>query len=114
MKFWMIAAMACSMALSVAAANDSPTDSLAAKRAQAALKPASQPANDEFPTPAELVKRMKKLEKAKAALAKVAYFNLNRPVAEKPSEFSLFGDDGRCSDRPERQSSDGYAFGDQS
>jgi protease-4 len=54
----------------------------------------TQPSSDEFPTPAELVKRMKQLEKQKAALAKVAYFNLSRPVEEKPADFSLFGDDG--------------------
>ena len=56
--------------------------------------PATQPSSEEFPTPAELVKKMKQLEKEKAALAKVAYFNLNRPVQEQPAPFSLFGDDG--------------------
>src|SRR5690348_14576446 len=50
--------------------------------------------NDEFPTPAELIKKMKQLEEHKASLTKVAYFNLTRPVQEAPEAFSIFGDDG--------------------
>ena len=63
--------------------------------------PATQPSakasasnSDEFPSPAELIKRMKQLEQKKASLTKVAYFNLNRPIQEAPEAFSIFGDDG--------------------
>ena len=93
MKIFIVGAMLAAGMLSAAVAKDQPSDTLATKRGQAMLKPASQPSDDEFPTPAELVKRMKKLEKEKAALAKVAFFNLTRPVQEKPADFSLFGDD---------------------
>jgi len=70
-------------------ASDSPTE---AKSASPTTKPAKK---DEFPTPADLVRRMKQLEKKKASLTKIAFFNLNQPIEEKPAEFSLFGgDDG--------------------
>ena len=97
MKTWMVAALMGSLAFSsiVAVAKDQQSDDLATRRREAALKTAaSHPASEEFPTPAELVKRMKKIEKEKAALAKVAFFNLNRPIQEKAADFSLFGDDG--------------------
>lgn len=54
----------------------------------------SRQAGDEFPSPAELVKKMKQLEAHKASLTKVAYFSLTHPMAEAPASFSLFGDDG--------------------
>jgi protease-4 len=49
--------------------------------------------SSEFPTPAELIKRMRDNAAKKAALTKVAYFDLAQPVLEKPSDFSLFGSD---------------------
>jgi protease-4 len=95
MKTWIVFALVAGLTVSLSIAKDAPSSDLASKRAAALLKSSStQPASDEFPTPADLVKRMKKIEKQKAALAKVAYFNLNRPVEEKPADFSLFGDDG--------------------
>jgi protease-4 len=47
----------------------------------------------EFPTPAELIKQMKAKAAKKASMSKVAYFDLNQPVVEKPADFSLFGGD---------------------
>jgi protease-4 len=49
-------------------------------------------AND-FPTPAELIKRMKAQAAEKAAMTKVAFFDLAQPIVEKPADFSLFGTD---------------------
>jgi protease-4 len=47
----------------------------------------------EFPTPAQLFERMKKLKAEKAALTKVAFFDLaSMPVLERPLAFSLFAD----------------------
>jgi len=72
------------------------TDSLGDARTDQpqAKAPATRPSADEFPSPAELVKRMKQAEQKKSSLTKVAYFNLTRPIEEKPADFSLFGDDG--------------------
>jgi protease-4 len=57
-------------------------------------KPASAKADEpEFPTPAQLFERMKKLKAEKAALTKVAYFDMAAmPVLEGPLSFSLFAD----------------------
>jgi protease-4 len=46
----------------------------------------------EFPTPAELIKRLQKQKAEKAALSKVVHFDLASAVVEKPADFSLFGD----------------------
>lgn len=46
-------------------------------------------------TPGDILRKMKEEEAAKAKKSKVAFFDLSqRPVTEKPAEFSLFGDDG--------------------
>jgi protease-4 len=58
------------------------------------VKPTTKPAENEFPSAADLVRKLKQAEKKKASLAKVAYFNLAKPVGEKPADFTLFGDDG--------------------
>ena len=55
--------------------------------------PATKPSVNDFPSPAELVKKMKDLEKAKAAQSKVAHFALTRPIVETTPSFSLFGGD---------------------
>src|SRR5665213_1562478 len=56
---------------------------------------ATKPSVNDFPSPAELVKKMKELEKVKAGQSKVAHFSLTRPIAETTPGFSLFGgDDG--------------------
>lgn len=39
-----------------------------------------------------LAQKLKRLKDEKAALAKVAHIDLSRPLAEKPADFSLFGD----------------------
>lgn len=49
---------------------------------------------DTLPTPGELIRRLKEREAKQALKPKVAFFDLSRPVEEKPPEFSLFGDDG--------------------
>jgi protease-4 len=49
--------------------------------------------NSDFPTPAELIKKIRKDAAKKAAMTKVAYFDLAQPVLEKPADFSLFGND---------------------
>jgi protease-4 len=45
-----------------------------------------------FPTPAELIDKMRAMKKTKDALPHVAYIDLTRPIVEKPADFSLFGD----------------------
>src|ERR1700684_1663866 len=40
----------------------------------------------------ELAKKIKQIGEEEAKLPKVAYFDLNKPVVEKPADFSLFGD----------------------
>src|SRR5579871_6805584 len=51
--------------------------------------------DDKLPTPGELIKKLKSMEKEKAKKSKIAYFDLSlRPVVEQPAAFSLFGDDG--------------------
>lgn len=60
------------------------------KDSTAAAKPAAS--EPEFPTPAELIKRLQKQKAAKAALSKVVHFDLASAVVEKPADFSLFGD----------------------
>jgi protease-4 len=54
--------------------------------------PATKPAESEFPTPAELIKRLQAQKAEKAKLSKVVHFDLATPVIEKPADFSLFGD----------------------
>ena len=52
-------------------------------------------APDKLPTPGELIKKIKEMEKTEAKKSKFAYFDLSlRPVVEQPASFSLFGDDG--------------------
>src|ERR1700679_3961145 len=75
-------------ALTIATAEDRPEASGEKQTAGSLKSPATQPSADEFPTPAELARRMKKLEQEKAALAKVAYINLSSPVEEKPADFT--------------------------
>jgi protease IV len=69
-----------------------------------AIAPATQPADttakpvvatassSSFPTPAELIAKLKATEQKQDALPKVAFFDLGLPLAEKPADFSLFGD----------------------
>jgi protease IV len=48
---------------------------------------------DEFPSPAELMRKMKAERDKRAQMPKVVYFDLSEAVGERPAEFSLFGDD---------------------
>ncbi|HEV2295704.1 MAG TPA: signal peptide peptidase SppA [Tepidisphaeraceae bacterium] len=62
--------------------------------AESSTQPASAPATTQaanFPTPAELLAKMKEMRKAKEAALKVAYIDLSTTVVEKPADFSLFG-----------------------
>ncbi len=45
-----------------------------------------------FPTPAELIARMKSRRVQEQAVPRVAYFDLTEPVSEKPADFTLFGE----------------------
>ena len=53
---------------------------------------ASSSTESEFPTPAELIKRIQAKRAAKAKQSKVVHFDLANAVIEKPADFSLFGD----------------------
>ena len=59
-----------------------------------AKTPATGPSSSsEFPSPAELMKKLKAEKDAKSKLSKVVFFDLSEPVEEKPADFSLFGDE---------------------
>ncbi len=45
-----------------------------------------------FPSPADLIRKIKDDEAEKAKLLKVAFFDLKDPIKEKPAEFALFRD----------------------
>lgn len=53
--------------------------------------PADGAAVGKFPTPAELIEKMKQQRATLASKTKVAYFDLSDPVSERPSSFSIFG-----------------------
>jgi protease-4 len=56
--------------------------------------PATQPSSIQaLPKPGDLIRQIRAAEAKKAALTKVAFFDLAQPVIEKPSDFSLFGSD---------------------
>lgn len=54
-------------------------------------QPADGAAVGKFPTPAELIEKMKQQRSVLASKTKVAYFDLSDPVSERPSSFSIFG-----------------------
>ena len=58
------------------------------------IAPATTQAVDvaSFPTPAELMERMKAQKAQKDALPHVAYIAIDEPIVEKPADFSFFGD----------------------
>ena len=66
--------------------------------AKPATKPAATPATSpttqasKFPTPAELVAKMKEMRKERDAMLKVAYIDLSTDIVEKPADFSIFGE----------------------
>jgi protease IV len=57
-----------------------------------ATQPTASAQDNKFPTPAELIARMKLRRQEEQVLPKVAYFDLGEPIAEKPADFSWFGD----------------------
>ena len=71
---------------------------LAPARAAIATQPTTPPppattqSTEAFPTPADLIEKMKSMKAAKDALPHVAYIAINEPIVEKPADFSLFGD----------------------
>ena len=62
------------------------------------IAPAPAPATtqaatiENFPTPAELIEKMKATKAQKDALPHVAYIAIDEPIVEKPADFSFFGD----------------------
>ncbi len=64
-------------------------------------KPATQPSTkpttqaSAYPTPAELMAKIKKQRAEQAALLKVAYFDIDNPITERPAGFSIFSNDDR-------------------
>ncbi|MEA2708576.1 MAG: protease [Phycisphaerales bacterium] len=54
--------------------------------------PALDASAEKFPTPAELIEKMRAAKAAKNALPHVAYISINEPIVEKPADFSFFGD----------------------
>lgn len=68
---------------------------LAAAATQATTEPSTQAstAPTTFPTPTELIEKMRAMRKTKDSLPHVAYFNLASTITEKPADFSFFGDD---------------------
>lgn len=63
------------------------------KPSKSSKTPTTQPAAQKFPTPAELAKKILAKRDEAAKKINVAYFDLTRPVREKPADFSLFGDE---------------------
>jgi protease-4 len=47
---------------------------------------------ESFPTPAELIEKMKSIKAQKESLPHVAYIAIDEPIVEKPADFSFFGD----------------------
>ena len=62
-----------------------------AATAPATTGPATQASKTKFPTPAELLAKLKADRDATAAKVQVGVFSLNTAFAEKPVDFSLFG-----------------------
>ena len=71
-------------------------DTSSAKPAQAQIdtpvpsadgKTVSSSSDSKFPTPAELLAKIKQIKDDQAAMPQVAYFDLGSPLTEKPSEF---------------------------
>jgi protease-4 len=63
--------------------------------ADSTTTPSTQPATQQarnFPTPMELLARMKQMKADADQATKVAYFDLSKPIVERPADFSLFGD----------------------
>jgi len=65
-----------------------------APAAQSDSNPATRPSN-KFPTPAELMAKIQAAQKKDNPddSPTVAYFDLSRPVTEKPADFNLFSQD---------------------
>jgi protease-4 len=69
-----------------------PVPTVPATQPAGAVKPVAVTASaDSFPTPAELIAKLKAKEQKEDALPKIAFFDLGLPLAEKPADFSLFG-----------------------
>ena len=65
--------------------------------AKPATMPSTQPTTQKtsYPTPAELMDKIRKQRKEQAQLLKVAFFDIDHPISERPSGFSLFSNDDR-------------------
>src|SRR5688500_1493635 len=82
------------MTFCLVAAAPAPAPAAITTQPAPAAPPATTQALDaaSFPTPAELLEKMKAMKAEKDALPHVAYIAINEPVVEKPADFSFFGD----------------------
>lgn len=71
-----------------------PAAKAGAKTASPVSSPTTAPSTSaaKLPTPAELVAKMREQAKKQESLLKVAYFDLDTALTEKPAGFSLFGE----------------------
>jgi protease-4 len=60
--------------------------------AKSANPAATQPTARHYPTPAELIEKMKAQKAKRDAMPKIAYFDLSEQLREKPADFSFLGD----------------------
>ena len=74
---------------SVALQSTRPSDAGATTQPAPTSRPAAE-VRKRFPTPAELMARLKRWRQQEEVLPKVAYFELGRPLLEKPADFSWF------------------------
>ncbi|HEX8522498.1 MAG TPA: signal peptide peptidase SppA [Tepidisphaeraceae bacterium] len=87
--------IACAFAFGESTTKPSKASTPATKPTQvASTKPttsATTSASKKYPTPAELIEKMKATKAKKDATPKVAFFDLATRLSEKPSDFSLWG-----------------------
>ena len=81
-----IVAVVLALSISVPVLAKEPTTKTTTRPASATTQPGK------FPTPNELLKKMKAMKEAKRALPHVAYIDIAEPIVEKPADFSLFSD----------------------
>jgi protease-4 len=88
----LVALFLCASLISAKPATTRPTRSPATTpAAMASAKPATQPAG-KFPSLGETLAKLQEKNQKTASEPKVAYIDLDRPIAEKPASFVLFGD----------------------
>jgi protease-4 len=73
--------------------SDSSADSKPAASKETPTGDKSAKKDDKLPSPGELIRKLKRAQQEEKKKSKIAYFNLSRPIMEKPLGFSLFGGD---------------------